>query len=145
MRGLLCGRNKIYNAGGAENAYGTVIPSDLPAKAQTGVVTFRLPMAEAGRVPREAVLFLRLADGGSDLRVTFNGEPCESSPADAGTYRLDEGCPKSQRVAAFAVKPDRILAGDNAVRVEDVGGKAFEVKRADCVVAYGSVEECGLF
>jgi len=153
-RSLLCelsdvrslgGRNKIYNAGGPGNAYGTVISSDLPAKAQNGAVTFRLPMAEAEQVPREAILFLRVVGDGEGLSVTFNGDACSPRSADAHAYRLDEKCPGTQKVIAFAVKPDRLRNGDNTVQVRQTGSAPFEVKRADCVVGYGPAGTCGYF
>ena len=141
----LCGRNKIYNAGGAENAYGTVAPSDLPAQAAKGEARFRLPMSEGAKTPREVLLFLRLEGADEAWRAIFNGEPCLESTADAALYGLDKKLATSQRMIAFSVDPSKIKDGDNDVMVKGPEGKRFTVRRADCVVIHGDVKTCGYF
>lgn len=141
----LCGRNKIYNAGGAENAYGTGSPSDLPAQAAEGEAHFRLPMSEGAKTPREVLLFLRLEGAGEAWRAIFNGESCLESKADAALYGLDKKLASSQRLIAFSVDPSKIKDGDNDVMVKGPEGKRFTVKRADCVVIHGDVKTCGYF
>lgn len=142
---VLCGRNKIYNAGGAESAYGTVAPSDLPAQAAKGVVHFRLPMSEGVKTPHEAFLFLRMEGAGEAWRVIFNGEFCLECKADAALYGLNKKLAVSQRMIAFSVDPSKIKDGDNEVIVKGSDGKGFTVKRADCVVIHGDVKTCGYF
>lgn len=143
----LQGRNKIYNAGNQNNAYGVDITFDLPAGStvKNGAIEFRLPMAEGTSLPKEVTLFLRATGEGKDYRVFFNGHPCMLSTTDANLYRLSEQCSEDRSVAAFTVVPSSIKDGDNLVRVECPGLDRFYLERADCVVTHGPVETHGYF
>ena len=140
----LRGRNTVYTEGGSDSAYGSEPAFVLPVELVEGAADFHFHLAEAGAVPTQATLFLRVSEGPQGWTLRVNHQDVTPVDADPALYAIDTNARPEDHTLAFAVPPACLRDGLNHIyahRDPDAG----TVLAADLVLRHGPTATHGWF